>query len=364
MKNYRFYFLVTLSIVLLSFASCNNTKSKGKNAQNDSSQVNTPPDTTDRTNDFYDDAETYNLPLSKLSVIGEIENPSEIDFSTLPLRTVIVKEALLDGKGNKFIGAYRYDGYSLYDILNLIKLKKVNEKEFRPIIDLYVTIENNKGEKVILSWGEIYYPYHLHEIIIAKQVTRIVPSKTKDLWPLPTESKLIVCTDLITERNISMPSKITVKSYNKSFKTVKGLKPLYSPKIDLYSDNKLVNTLTGISDTFKSEVYSTIFYGRGRGIHSTTPFTGVMLKNILSPYAELSQKSIRTGTFLVVAKDGYRSVYSFSELMNRNDQAEILLICKPELKDDGIFKIFPACDFFSDRAVKGITSIYFSNNEN
>ena len=363
MKNFTFYFNLTLIIVLLSFTNCNNTKNKEKNSPVNSTQVNTPPDTTDRTNDFYDDAVTNNLPMSKLSIAGEIENPSDIDFSNLPLHSVIVKEALLDGKGNKFIGAYRYDGYSLYDILNLMKLKKANEKEFRPIIDLYVTIENNKGEKVILSWGEIYYPYHLHEIIIAKQVTRIVPSKTKDLWPLPTECKLIVCTDLVTERNISMPSKITVKSYKKSFKTVKGLKPLYSPKIDLYDNNKLVNTLTGISDTFKNEVYSTIFYGRGRGIHSTTPFTGVMLKNILAPYAELSQKNIRTGTYLVVAKDGYRCVYSFSELMNRNDQAEVLLMCNPKLKDDGIFKVFSACDFFSDRAVKGITSIYFSNNE-
>lgn len=345
-------------ITLLSFTSCNNNKNKTTQI------INNSADTTDQTNDFYDNAETNNLTLGSISVSGEIEKACNIDLSKLPLHTVIVKEAILQGKDNEFVGAYRYDGYSLYDILNLVKIKKANEKEFKPIIDLYVTIENNKGEKVIISWGEIYYPNHLHEIIIAKQVTRIVPSKTKDLWPLPTESKVIISSDLITERNISMPTKITVKSFNKSFTTVKGLKPLYSPKIDIYNNNKLVNTLTKLSDTLKREVYSTIFYGRGRGIHSTTPFTGVMLKSILAPYTELSQKNIRTGTFLVVAKDGYRGLYTYSELLNRNDQAEILLICKPELKDDGIFKIFPACDFFSDRAIKGITGIYFSNNEN
>ncbi len=89
---------------------------------------------------------------------------------------------------NAFIGAYRYDGYSLFDILNDRILKKKNKEEFSPIIDLYVEIENAKGEKVVLSWGEIYYPNFLHNSIIATDVMRIVPSKTKELWPLPSES--------------------------------------------------------------------------------------------------------------------------------------------------------------------------------
>lgn len=353
-----------MTLVLITLTNCKDSNKEQKNSKKSKTEISNLPDTSDQTNDFYDNAETFNLSLNSLSIAGEIVNPCNIDFSLLPLHTVIVKEAVLDKNHNKFVGAYRYDGYSLYDILNLIKIKKANEKEFRPIIDLYVTIENDKGEKVIISWGEIYYPNHLHEIIIAKQVTRIVPSKTKDLWPLPKESKLIVSTDLVTERNISMPSKITVKSYNKSFTTIKGLKPLYSPRIDIYANNKLVRTLDKISDTFSKQLYSAIFYGRGRGIHSTEPFAGVMLKDMLSPYSEMSQKNIRTGTCLVVAKDGYRGVFTFSELMNRNDQAEILLICKPEVKDDGIFKLFPACDFFSDRAIKGITAIYLSNSEN
>ncbi|MCK5171326.1 MAG: hypothetical protein KAQ75_15720, partial [Bacteroidales bacterium] len=71
----------------------------------------------------------------------------------------------------------------------------------------------------------------------------------------------------------------------------------------------------------------------------------------------------REGIFLVVAKDGYRGVFTFSEVMNRNDQSEILLICRPETTNNGIFRLFPACDFFSDRAIKGINEIYFSTNE-
>ena len=275
----------------------------------------------------------------------------------------VLKETLLSDDGDKFVGAYRYDGYSLYDILNQIKLNKKNKEEFNPIIDLYVQIENDKGEKVNLSWGEIYYPNHLQEIIIANRVMRIVPSKTNDLWPLPEVGKLVVAGDLITERNISNPIKITVKSYPKSFETIKGLKPLYSPKIDIYKENKLVETLTENPKNLQIEKFNTIFYGRGRGIHSTQPFTGVILKEVMTKYVSVTQKNIREGIFLVVAKDGYRGVFTFSEVMNRNDQSEILLICRPKSTDNGIFRLFPACDFFSDRAIKGINEIYFSANE-
>ena len=75
-----------------------------------------------------------------------------MDFSKLPIRSVIVKETSLNPDGtNNFVGAYRYDGYSLFDILNTVKLQKKNAEEFPPIIDLYVEISNDKGEKVILS---------------------------------------------------------------------------------------------------------------------------------------------------------------------------------------------------------------------
>ena len=316
-------------------------------------------DSTDRTNNFYDNELVYDLVVSPLRVEGEVANPGAVDFAGLPLHSVIVKETLLSEEGDSFVGAYRYDGYSLFDILNERILRKANAEEFNPIIDLYVEVENEAGEKACLSWGEIYYPNHLHEILIATRVMRIVPSKTKDLWTLPERSKLVVGTDLITERNISSPVRISVYSYPRSFETVKGLKPLYSPDLKIYVDDVTVATLDENPSDLKVMDYQTIFYGRGRGIHSTQPFSGVMLKEILGRHVPFTRESLMNGIFLVVAKDGYRSVFTFSEVMNRNDQSEVLLICHPEVTDNGIFRLFPAGDFFSDRAVKGITDIYY-----
>ncbi len=310
------------------------------------------------TNDFYDNSPTVDLTMPSIEITGEISNPGKVDFSKLPLHSVIAKEALLEDGKDKFIGTYRYDGYSLYDILNNSLLQKKNATEFEPIIDLYVEIENAKGKKVLISWGEIYYPIHRHEIIIATKVARIVPSKTKELWTLPTENKLVVCSDLVSERNISNITKISIKSYAKSFLVTKDMKPMYSKSINIFLKNKIVDSIIAYPKGFNIDKYPTIFYGRGKGIHGITTFKGIQLKEILKKYNTSTKEQIQNGLIVIVAKDGYRCLYTFSEIFNRNDQAEVLLIDKSETKDGGAFSVFPGADFFSDRAVKAIQAIY------
>ena len=318
-------------------------------------------DTTEMTNNFYDNVEVYPLPVKDLYIDGEIANPGKVDFSSLPVHSVIVKEALLDSAGSdRFVGAYRYDGYSLFDILDKKILKKANENEFRPIIDLYVEIENDKGEKVVFSWGEIYYPNNLHEILIARAVSRIVPSKTKELWPLPVENKIVAASDLVTERNISSPVKITVKSYAHSFPVQKGMSPMFSPAMTIFSSAVKTGQVETLPSKLNNVTYNTVFYGRGKGIHSTTPFTGVPLKELLIKYYPLTRENLKSGLVCVVGKDGYRSVISFSELFNRNDQQEFMLVKTNDKEDGGLYRIFAAADFFSDRAIKSVSEIHLS----
>lgn len=316
-------------------------------------------DTSDVTNNFYDNSETYKLPVKDLIIEGEIANPGNVDFSEMPLHSVIVKETLLDSTGNdRFTGAFRYDGYSLFDILDKRIIKKANAEEFSSVIDLYVEIENDNGEKVVFSWGEIYYPDNLHKIIIASSVSRIVPSRTKELWQLPEKSRIVAATDLVTERNISNPVRITVKSYPKSFRVTKDLSPMYSDKIKIYNGNELAGNVFLVPEGIKNVTYNTIFYGRGKGIHSTSPFTGTMLKDMLAGYYPVSRKNLRTGILCITGVDGYRSALSYSEVLNRNDQQEFLLIKTEPREDGGLFRIFAACDFFSDRAIKSVSEIH------
>ncbi len=316
-----------------------------------------------QTNDFYDDVPTQKLKTSEIIIGGEISNGGKINLEKagLKLHSIIYKETKLIGARDSFIGSYRVDGYSLYDILNEKILQKKNETEFKPIIDLYVEIENAAGEKTVLSWGEIYYPIHCHEIIIATQIMRIVPSKTKELWTLPTDSKLVVGGDLLSERNISMPTKITVKSYAKTFVVNKGMKPMYAEKIKIFTNDKLIDSILEFPKTMPVLNYPSVFYGRGTGIHGTTPFNGILLKDLLKKNFTVNKENLQKGILVVVGKDGYRAVYTFSEVFNRNDQSEFLLIDRKDDNTCGAFQLFPAPDFFSDRAIKSVMEIHFSN---
>jgi hypothetical protein len=316
-------------------------------------------DSTDMTNNFYDNTETFPLPVNDLTIEGEIANPGKVDFSMLEKHTVIVKETLLDSAGgDRFTGAFRYDGYSLFDILEKRIINKSNSGEFNSVIDLYIEVESKTGEKVVFSWGEIYYPNSLHKILIASDVSRIVPSKTKELWPLPEKSRIVAAADLITERNIADPVRIIVKSYPGSYPTVKGLSPMYSPDFELFDHMTHIGRIASIPETVKDETFNTIFYGRGKGIHSTSPFTGSLLKEILLRYFPLSREKLQKGMMCLVGMDGYRCAVSYSELFNRNDQQEFLLIKSAPDEDGGLFRVFAASDFFSDRAIKSLSGVH------
>jgi hypothetical protein len=337
-------------------ASCNHKPEKDPDLAEQS--ANMLIDSTDMTNNFYDNTATHQLPVKDIIVEGEISNPGKIDFSILKKHSVIVKEILLDSTGERFTGAFRYDGYSLFDILDKRIIKKANGSEFNPIIDLFIEIENDMGEKVVFSWGEIYYPNNLHKIIIASGVSRIVPSKTKELWILPEKSKVVAAADLISVRNISNPVRITVRSYPKSFPAEKDLVQMFAPKISLFVGRDKIGELVAIPETVQNETFNTVFYGRGKGIHSTTPFTGALLREILRNYYPVNRENIRSGIMCISGKDGYRCAISYSEIFNRNDQQEFLLIKTAPGEEGGLFRLFAACDFFSDRAIKSVSEMH------
>jgi beta-aspartyl-peptidase (threonine type) len=311
-----------------------------------------------QTNDFYDDAPTSQLKgPGKILVTGEVQKEMTVDLGKLPEHSITVKETSLAGAKVNFTGAYRYDGYSLYDILNGVVVKKKNEAGFPPVIDLYVEVSNDAGECVVFSWGEIYYPVNRNRILIATSVARIVPSKSKELWPLPVQTKIVAGNDLITARNISNPTRITVKSLDSTYPINKDMKPMFSDDMKICVNGKLRAAVDKLPDKLYPETYKTVFYGRGMGIHGTTPFTGSMLSDVLAGYYRLSPEVLQKGIAVVAGIDGYRAAFTLSEIVNRNDQQEVLLVDRGNEEGAGRFSIFPAGDFFSDRAIKSIMEI-------
>ncbi|MBE0668666.1 MAG: hypothetical protein IH593_13480, partial [Bacteroidales bacterium] len=188
-------------------------------------------------------------------------------------------------------------------------------------------------------------------------VARIVPSKTGELWPLPEETRLVVGSDLITSRNISNPSMITVRSLDSRYTVTRSMSPMYCRKMRLCVNGGLVNEISKLPGRTERYTYNTVFYGRGMGIHGTTPFRGALLSQALKGSYILSPEILRKGMVVIAGVDGYRAAFTLSEIVNRNDQNEILLIDRDNYEGAGRFSLFPGCDFFSDRAIKSIIEI-------
>jgi hypothetical protein len=310
----------------------------------------------DDTNDFYSKSSFKELGKPVVELSGEISSPGVIDLSGIPLRRVINRECEISNGKKEFRGAYRFEGYSLFDILSNHLPQKKNAQEFKQTLDLLVAVENKAGERVIVSWGEIFYPAAENRIIIAVRASPIIPILAKQEWPLPDHPRLICGNDLFSARNLDNPSKITVFSAPISFPK-KDFKELYSAQITLFMDGKKVE-LPAIT-RYEKRTCPSIFYGRGKGFQGYKNFSGYLLKAIMQEYVAASPEIMKTGCFVLFSVDGYRIALSYSELCNRNDQAEFLLIDEGKGQSGGRYSVFPAADFFSDRAIKAIHEIYF-----
>lgn len=311
-----------------------------------------------QTNSFFDNEQIHKLNMSQIYVGGEIQNPGMVDFSGFPVRSIIVKETLLGQDGqSEFVGAYRYEGYALSDILDHFVVVKKNAEDFPPYTDLFIEIENASGKKIFISWGEIYYAGRLNNIILATGVMRIVPDKTGELWPLPVDCRLIVGHDLYTERNIDNPVKITVHTFELNIAIEKGKFPLHADQVDIYHNDQKVESFTEKPSGCRETEVHIIFYGKGRGLHDTNPFEGCNIKFPIEQISGKTTEGLKTGLVVFSADDGYRAVFTLSELINRNDQEYMVLIDNEKGSGKGKFRVVPSSDFFSDRSVKGLNAI-------
>jgi hypothetical protein len=83
-----------------------------------------------------------------------------------------------------------------------------------------------------------------------------------------------------------------------------------------------------------------------------------MLKDVIGKYFPVCRLNLQTGMFCIAGLDVYRCAVSYSELFNRNDQQEFLLVRTEPDEDGGLYRIFAAGDFFSDRAIKSVSEIH------
>jgi hypothetical protein len=301
---------------------------------------------------FFENPEAKTYAIKSIMVQGEVQNPGLVDLNSLPLRSIAIKELAIENGKQAFKGAFFVTGCSLYDILNGKKFKKAPENKFSPPVDLYVIVENEKGEKVVFSWGEIYYR-NSFDILIAKSISAINPARSNAKWALPEESRLICGSDLLNVRFLSNPTKITVKSYRGDFASEKP-KDVYSPEVKIASSAGTI-AIGDMAPSIEKRTVSNVSYGHGMGFKGVLSFTGFRLKDLIEP--KIGFGDIRDTIIVASAKDGYRVVLSASEILNRNDNQDIILVDKKGSPEDGRYLLFEPGDFFADRDVRGVEKI-------
>lgn len=311
-------------------------------------------DLNQNTNSFFDDSEIRTYAAKSIRVEGEVQTPGTIDLDSLPLRSVPIKQLGLENGKQVFRGAYFVSGYALYDILNHAKIKKAPENTFKPPVDMYVIVENDKGEKAVFSWGEIYYRDSF-DLLITRSVQAVNPARAKTKWPLPEEPRLVCGSDLLDARFIGNPTRITVRSYWEKESSEKP-KDIYAPEIKILKKAGSA-TVRDIGAAVEKRNYQSVLYGHGMGFKEVFSTPAYLLKDVLAAHAGLAPERLKNTVLIASARDGYRVAFSASEIMNRNDNHDYLL---NDLKDNptgGRYTLLVPPDYFADRDVRSIEKI-------
>ncbi|MDX9770654.1 MAG: hypothetical protein RBT19_09835 [Tenuifilaceae bacterium] len=313
-------------------------------------------------NSFYHRTDETKLQTGNIVVEGEVKTTGLIRFKRYLKREVLHKQATLNAEGKiDFVGAYRYRGYSLFDLLNPFILDKKNAEEFVPATDVYIIIENNKGERVTFSWAEIYLSHTMHQVIIATEQASIEPYKRKVDYPKGSVWKVVASGDLFAYRELENPTKIIVKSFDrKHYPIDRDLEDPYSPTVNLVFNDELKCVVEADASSAPQMRYKSVFYGMGMGYHDTPYFEGPMLSHFVNPHIEQNYGEwMRNGLAFIVGKDGFRNVVSVSELFNRVDQVEPILAIPPVESGRGHFRLYHPSAFYADFSVRNLAEIYF-----
>ena len=307
-----------------------------------------------QTNSFFDDSEVKTLASKSILIQGEVQNPGPVELSPLPVRSVAVKEMAIENGQRVFKGAFFVNGYALCDILNSKIFKKAPENTFSSPVDLYIIVENEKREKAVFSWGELYYRNGF-DILITKTIQPINPARAKASYVLPDTPRLICATDLLNVRFLSNPTRITVRSFHGPMPKDKP-KDVYSPELKVVAKTSTL-TVADVAPSIEKRTYSDVGYGHGMGFKGNEIVSGYLLKDVLAANLKPTPEMLREWIAVGSARDGYRVVLTLSEIINRSDNQDVLLLDKKDTPASGRYVLYPASDFFADRDVKAIEKL-------
>jgi len=279
-------------------------------------------------------------------------------FAPTYIRT---REVAPDGK---FMGTYRYSGIPVLHILEGVAVKKPDNAAFDRPLDMIVTFENAAGERVHFSYGELTMTADANPVILAFDRKELVPSKPKKdepyKWNAHRENikglRLVCPAEPDTARYLD-----DVRSVHLNDVTVdnsllpamkKGEKCAASSLTVIAGGKAKPVRLVGVE---RAAVKGWVRTGHGQGYKGISDAEGYNLASLLAKnFPGCGPKNF----FLFVACDGYRSIFSGTEVFKTLDGRGMMLVEKLDgKKPAGGYTLGPVNDYYVDRDIWGLSHI-------
>ncbi len=269
----------------------------------------------------------------------------------------------------EFLGAYIYYGIPLFNILEGVAPKKPDDAPFDRPLDMIVEVVSESGTKSLFSYGELTMTDDRHPVTLAFRREQVLPSKDpekyrKNSFTEDVDGLKLVCPrDPDTERYLDKVVSITLTTPDVQYGKLPVMKQGKKCKSGTIQCVESGKSRKGSFDGVPGrKVTGWVRVGHGRGYKGISSASGYKLR------AFLKQNFPGCGEdnyFLFVACDGYRTIFSGSEIFATEDGESFIIADKLDGKrPPGGIMLAPVDDYFVDRDVWGLTHIVLLDNDN
>lgn len=302
-----------------------------------------------------------------LKVYGRVEQErifSSRDLGAMAATRLRNVEVSSDGTID---GAYIYQGIPLLHLLEIILTANQPGDPFDRPMDMLVVLENNLGESRRFSYGELTMAGDDQPTMLAFHREQLLPTKNpeeykKNRWQGPHQGlRLVVPRDYHTGRYLDEVK--TVKLVRPDWPCPPDTPTMEKPGKDAPIPNQVViasgsriiwrgrPSELGLVEKSVSDWRR---IGHGQGLKSVRPETvsGLQLETLLRRFVPDFKT---TDLLLLVAVDGYRSLFSGWEIIEHAAGAGLLL--EDRIETGKGWSLAASGDFFVDRCVWGLSHI-------
>ncbi|MBN2538573.1 MAG: hypothetical protein JXB09_00835 [Deltaproteobacteria bacterium] len=305
------------------------------------------------------------LPGKDVQITGEVAQTvylSAKDLARFECSEVRLNEVSRDGR---YHGAFYYRGPTLRSLLEFAGIKK-KAPDFNKDLDLAIVVKDKKGQKIVVSWGEIFYQ-NPSNIIIAFEACPIIPHHEKSKIPKKYHSwleqlerevgfpKLVLACDFYSDRSLEGIASIEVVDLHPEVSQEKQ-EVLFAPQFTVSGYGVKSMSFDALPPINRTEI---LFkeVGDGQGYHGLKLFEGVSLAQLLE---EAGIQPDLDSAIILSAPDGYRTLLSYGELFMSPAGKNIIIgdmMAREKVKRRGCFFLVTPDDLSADRQVKSVQKI-------